>query len=388
MRASSHGAEVLAWVVAHRGTRAGEARILEAFIATHREELIARTRAKVALRPAPRATTDELTNGVPLFLTQLCEILQGEAAQTPGNGAAMGRSATRHGNDLLAQGFSIAQVVHDYGDVCQAVTELALELNVPVATDDFHTLNRCLDNAIASAVTEYARQRDVDTSGADVRRRGFFAHELRNHLNTAVLAFQAVKSGRVGITGSTIEVLERSLRGLRELIDRSVTEVRLDSGAHQKERLRVADFIEEMEVDGSVDALSRGLQFSVGRVDRNLLVDVDRHLFGSAIANLLQNAFKFTRPSSHVWLRTSTTPGYVTIEVEDECGGLRPGTAEAIFLPFEQHRADRTGLGLGLAISRQAIEGDGGELSVRDIPGKGCVFSVKMPLAVGAASAS
>src|SRR4029077_20300046 len=104
---------------------------------------------------------------------------------------------------------SIAQVVHDYGDLCQAITELAMDLRVPIATEDFHTLNRCLDNAIASAVTEYARQRQEDELSADVTRRGFLAHELRNHLNSAMLAFQVVRSGRVGVTGSTVEVLER-----------------------------------------------------------------------------------------------------------------------------------------------------------------------------------
>ncbi len=361
-----------------------EGSALHEFIATHRDELIARTRAKVALRAAPRPTTDEITNGVPLFLTQLGEILEGESKQGRHDGDAMGSSATLHGGDLLERGFTIAQVVHDYGDVCQAVTELAIELQIPIGTDDFHTLNRCLDDAIASAVTEYARLREVTTSGADVRRRGFFAHELRNHLNTATLAFQVVQSGRVGVTGSTVGVLERSLRGLRELVDRSVSEVRLDSGAHHTERLRVADFIEELEIEGSVHATSRGLQFTVGPVDPELRVDVDRHLFGSAVSNLLQNAFKFTRASGHVWLRTQSTPHSVSIEVEDECGGLIPGTAEAIFQPFQQRRSDRSGLGLGLTISRQAIEADGGRLSVRDMPGKGCVFLVEMPRAVAA----
>jgi len=356
---------------------------LHDFISTHREEIINRTRAKVASRAAPLATTHELANGVPLFLTQLGEILAREAAKSPPNGSEMGRSAAMHGSELLHQGFSIAQVVHDYGDLCQAITELALDLRIPVATEDFHTMNRCLDNAIASAVTEYARLRDVDASGAEVRRQGFFAHELRNHLSTAMLAFQAVKSGRVGVTGSTIEVLERSLRGLRELIGRSVSEVRLASGTHQKERLRVAEFIEEMEIDASIDATSRGLQFSVERADHQLMVEVDRHLFASAISNLLQNALKFTRPSSHVWLRTRATEDRVLIEVEDECGGLLPGTAEAIFRPFEQRGSDRAGLGLGLAISRQAIEADGGRISLRDLPGKGCIFTVEMPLALG-----
>jgi signal transduction histidine kinase len=161
-----------------------------------------------------------------------------------------------------------------------------------------------------------------------------------------------------------------------------MSEVRLASGTHQKERLRVAQFIEEMEIDASIDATNRGLRFSAERVDDHLMVDVDRQLFASAISNLLQNALKFTRPSSHVWLRTRSVGDRVSIEVEDECGGLLPGTAEAIFRPFEQRGSDRAGLGLGLVISRQAIEADGGKISLRDIPGKGCVFTVEMPLAI------
>jgi signal transduction histidine kinase len=355
--------------------------MLHEFITTHRQGLIERTRAKVALRPAPRATPEELLNGVPLFLTQLGKILEEEAAQFPPDGVEMGMSATQHGGEMLQQGFSIAQVVHDYGDVCQAITELALELGVPITTEDFHTLNRCLDNAIASAVTEYARLCESNESSADIQRRGFLAHELRNHLNTAMLAFQVVRSGRVGTTGSTIEILERSLRGLRNLVDRSVAEVRLDSGVHYKQWLRMADFIEEMEIDASFEATNRGLRFSVERVDKTLLIYVDRQLFTSAIANLLQNAFKFTRPESHVWLRTAVSGDRLLIEVEDECGGLLPGTVDAIFRPFVRRGANHAGLGLGLAISREAIEADGGRISLRDIPGKGCVFTVEMPLA-------
>jgi len=355
---------------------------LRDFITTHRQELIERTRAKVALRPAPRATTDELTNGVPLFLTQLASILKEEAARSQPNGSEMGVSATQHGRDMLRQGFSIAQVVHDYGDVCQAITELALDLGVPIATEDFHSLNRCLDNAIASAVTEYARQHEADESTADVTRRACFAHEFRNHLNTAMMAFQVVRSGRVGVTGSTTEVLERGLLGLRNLVNRSMSEARLDSGMHHKELLRLASFMEEMEIDGSFAATNRDLEFSVERVDDKLLVDVDRHLFASAVSNLLQNAFKFTRPSGHVWLRNRVKLDRISIEIEDECGGLMPGTAEAIFQPFVYGSRDRSGLGLGLAITREAIEVDGGTISVRDIPGKGCVFTIEMPLAV------
>jgi signal transduction histidine kinase len=317
-----------------------------------------------------------------MFLTQLGEILKNQAESPPPNGIAMGISAAEHGGDLLQQGFSITQVVHDYGDVCQAVTELASDLKVPINNEDFHTLNRCIDNAIASAVTEFSRQRDVHLSGAETIRQGILAHELRGHLNTAALAVEAVKSGRVGVTGNTMEVLERSLAGLRELIDRSVSEVRLAAGIPRKERLRLATVIEEVAAEASIDAANRGLRFTVQPVDLRLLVDADRHLLAAAISNLVQNAFKFTRPDGQVWLRTHAEGDRVAIEVEDECGGLMPGAAEAIFRPYEQRSADRTGLGLGLTISRQAIEGDGGTISLRNIPGNGCVFRIEMPLAV------
>jgi signal transduction histidine kinase len=294
----------------------------------------------------------------------------------------MGTSATLHGGDLFKQGFSIGQVVHAYGELCQATTELAVELAFPFATEDFLTLNRCLDNAIASAVTEYARQRDVDLSKAEVRRHGLFAHELRNYLHSAMLSFQAVKSGRVGVTGSTFAVLERSLRGLRELTDRSVAEVRLASGMHHRTRIQLAAFIEDIEVNALLEANDRGVRFKVERVDDALRLDVDRHLFTAAISNLLQNAFKFTKASSNVTLRSRSEGDRIVIEVEDGCGGLSPRAVETLLRPLDQEGRDREGMGLGLAIARNAIEADGGTLSVRDIPGKGCVFSVEMPLAV------
>jgi signal transduction histidine kinase len=94
---------------------------------------------------------------------------------------------------------------------------------------------------------------------------------------------------------------------------------------------------------------------------------------------VLQNAFKFTRPHSHVSLRTYATGDRVLIEVQDECGGLPEGKAEAMFGKFEQHHGDRSGLGLGLSIARRAVEASGGKLGVRDLPGVGCVFTIDLP---------
>src|SRR5688572_29088287 len=131
--------------------------MLHEFVTMYRDQIIEKTRVKVSNRAWPPASTSELENGVPLFLTQLADTLRGEANSTAVPSTAIGSTAARHGRDLLAVGFTVSQVVHDYGDICQAITELAVEQKLPISTEEFHTLNRCLDVAIAEAVTEHAR---------------------------------------------------------------------------------------------------------------------------------------------------------------------------------------------------------------------------------------
>jgi signal transduction histidine kinase len=357
--------------------------MLHEFLTLHRDEIIARTREKVTIRTAPRPTEAELEHGVPLFLEQLAETLrcEQETAARP-TSAAMAQSALRHGGELRQAGFTVGQVVHGYGDVCQAVTELAIELEIPISADEFKTLNRCLDEAIAQAVTEYARQRELSLSSRETERLGFFAHELRNLLSNAMLAFEVLKSGTVGIGGSTGAVLGRNLVGLRDLIDRSLAEVCLQVGVQRRENVPLTALMEELELEAAIDAKARGLPLTVTPVEPGVAIYVDRQLIAAALANILQNAFKFSRPGGHVVLRTdtATAAGRVLIEVEDECGGLAPGAAEDLFRPFEQRGADRSGLGLGLAIARESVEINGGVVRARSLAGKGCIFTIDLPV--------
>jgi signal transduction histidine kinase len=359
-----------------------EVGVLHEFLTMHRDEIIARTRAKVATRTAPRPTQAELEHGVPLFLEQLAETLRTEQETTARpTSAQIARGAKKHGAELRRAGFTVAQVVHDYGDVCQAVTELAIELESPISSDEFKTLNRCLDEAIAQAVTEFARQREMSLSDRGTERLGFFAHELRNLLSNALLAFEVLKTGTVGVGGSTGGVLGRNLLALRDLIDRSLAEVRLEAGLHRRETVPLSQLMEEVEVAAAIEAKARGVQLTVTPVDPTVAIDVDRQLIGAALANLLQNAFKFSRRNGSIVLRTDTesAPGRVLIEVEDECGGLPAGKAEDLFRPFEQRGTNRSGLGLGLAIARESVETNGGLVRARNLPGRGCVFTIDLP---------
>ncbi|MBC7470372.1 MAG: HAMP domain-containing histidine kinase [Ramlibacter sp.] len=366
------------------------------FLSNNRAELIERCKVKVAQRPHRAATVQQLANGVPLFLDQLTRTLEAEENEQraesirisgPSGGdslalSELGLSAAAHGKQLMALGFSVDQVVHDYGDLCQAITDLAFERDAPFAIDEFRTLNRCLDNAIADAVTEFSAERDATI---DSRRQhdaaarvGFLIHELRNALGTATLAVSAMELGNMTLRGATGAVLKRSLSALDRLINRSVDEVR--SGISVDRRMfSLAEFIEDAQSAAQLDASATGCRLAVPVVDPGLAIYGHRGLLLAALANLMQNAFKFTQPHTEITLNAVAFGEHVMIEVSDHCGGLPPGSAEKIFTPFKRVSDDKSGLGLGLSIARQSIEADSGTLSVQDVPGTGCVFTICLP---------
>jgi signal transduction histidine kinase len=352
--------------------------MLHEFIISNRDLIIARTQQRVAERPYRGVANAQLDHGIPLFLTQVVETLRLENSDAPFPVNSIGSTAARHGEELLARGFTVSQVVHDYGDVCQVITELAVEQRATISPENFHTLNRCLDTAIAEAVTEYGRLQREAGEREEVLRLGHLSHELRNQVHLALLSLDALKKGRVGIGGSTGALLGRSLAGLRDLIDSALTEVRLEAGVHRRDRMSLFSFMEEVVFAAHLHADSRKVELTVPDVDSTLMMSVDPQLLASAVMNLLHNAFKFTPAHGRVVLRTRAELGRILIEVEDQCGGL-PQSEDAFQAFGERRKSDRTGLGLGLSIARRAVVANGGDVRAHNMPGKGCIFTIDLP---------
>ena len=348
--------------------------MLQDFLLANRADLIARCRNKVAGRRAPRATPAELEYGVPLFLDQLTAMLRAEAGRAqPRNGPAterqMHEAATRHGSELQHHDFSIDQVVHDYGDLCQSIMEVASEQRAPITVEEFGELNIRLDNAIADAVTEYAHQReslrDDESVLATNQRLGLLAAEMRNLLNTAIVAISAIKGGRVGFGGATAAALDRSLIGLRGLIDRTLANVRLDGErAFVYETIELSSFIAEVRVAAALEASTSGCELEVAPIAPGIQIEADRHLLASAVSNLLQNAFGCIEGDGHVVLRVRAAEGRVLIEVEDSSG--------------PQPRAPRRG-GEAFELVRQGVEAIGGRLHVVHDTPRGNLFTIDFP---------
>ncbi len=218
--------------------------MLHDFLMTNRALLIDRCRGMVAGRSPPKLARPELAHGIPIFLDQVaetltlqhrCPLVEGDhVASYAGRERGVSEMATLHGLDLFEQGFSIEQVIRDYGDVCQAVTSLAMEVGEPISADEFHTFNRCLDDAIVGAVSKYSQLKDTQTGAADSAtinvERGI---EVMKQLETELFqsrsaladAAAALSSAQQHARDAQMRALHDSLTGLpnRELFDDRLT---------------------------------------------------------------------------------------------------------------------------------------------------------------------
>lgn len=216
--------------------------MLHEFLHANHDELLRRCRAKATQRLDPALDPKTADNGLPIFLRQLTDTLRVEQTTAAHPVAAsqvadpmltpaateIGRAAALHGTELLRLGFTVDQVVHGYGDLCQAVTGLAVERKAPISTDEFRTLNRCLDNAIADAVTAYgagsagsAKEQEATLSD----RLNVFGDEQRRLVDIAIKSFSAIRTGSIGMGGATGALLSHALEELRALPERILQEI-------------------------------------------------------------------------------------------------------------------------------------------------------------------
>jgi signal transduction histidine kinase len=358
--------------------------MLHSFLLEYQNEILEIAARESRLLAGVRPNSDQLKRGLPVFYLQLVNDLKLDEAGTQDPlvdrvAAEEDRNPERLGFVLFSLGYTLSHVVHVYGALCQAITSLAITKTVNITSVEFRSLYRFLDVAIADAVTDYQSVRDVKAHDYEVQRCGSCAHELRNALGGATLALQMIKAGSVGFSGSTGKVLDRSLKRLDELIGRSLTQVKLRSGAVlQLKETNLLLLVDEILVTANIEAKFKSLAIETD-IDPDLYVNVDSQLFHSAISNLIQNALKYSRAGGRIQIRGHQVDEKVVIEVEDECGGLKTDTAENLFEPFEQQNDDRKGLGLGLTIARKAIELHQGTIKASNLPGRGCVFTVTLP---------
>lgn len=381
------------------------------FLILNEEKIVKMTEDKALDLAGTKPSSEQLKRGLPIFYKQLIEILKrdqlifdgpkkdtnaivnaasrmDEYAMALASGrpdeAELAKSAGSHGTELLRLGYTLSHVVHAYGAMCQSITELATQDKVEISSSDFQELNHCLDIAIAGAVTEFQLGSKIEEKNRELQHLGALAHELRNALTSVNLSIQLLKKGTVGFGGSTAQILDKSLKRLEFLIDRSLTEVRLQTEPIvNPEKMNLLKVIDEIMVTADIEARAKKQVIKV-QIDPELEINVDPQLFFSAMSNVIQNAVKYSKSNGVIQIRAKILDPNLIIEVEDECGGIiqkknSAGDSIDLFSPFEQQHYDRSGLGLGLTISKRAILLNHGTLEYKDIEKKGCIFKVVLP---------
>lgn len=351
---------------------------LHSLLAAQRDDLItawsAETGRVIASAPLAHA---ELLDRMPDFVDQIIAALHPDAIPLP----PAGQIAEEHGAQRLRIGFDVGEVVREYGLLHRSILDMAARSAYSPSLREQQIIARWLSTGIAEAVAQYVKQRDIETQRQTSEHLGFIAHELRNPLATARLAFARMQQAAPEAFADArwADVLERNLRRTMELINNVLGQASLQLGVEPAiQRVDLKSFLEELVADAEAESQSRGIKVTLS-IRTGISIEVDLRLMRSAISNLLDNALKFSRPDSHIDLIVTQPAGRVLIDVIDSCGGLPPGKAEELFKPLVQRSENRSGYGLGLAIALQAVEAHHGTIRVRDRPGVGCVFTIDLP---------
>jgi signal transduction histidine kinase len=317
----------------------------------------------------------QLVDHLPRFLSEIAQALSDR--EIPGASP----TAALHGDQRLALGFSLDGVVREYGALHKAALAVASREGVDVSNREREVLDECIVIGIAEAVSQYQRQRDAELQRHMNEHFAFIAHELRNPLGSSLAAVHLLERKRL-LDGDErlARVLSRNLTRMLELIDNTLRVAQLSTGiALHIEPVMLGTLLEEVELAAGASADERSITLTC-RTEGDQLIAIDRRLVQSALGNLVQNAVKFSHEHGNVEVRARCDGARALIEVEDSCGGLPDGAVLQAFAPFTQLGADRSGFGLGLAIAKQAADAHGGVIRIQNLPTKGCIFSLELPV--------
>lgn len=358
------------------------------FLKQHKAAITSLCKEKVLSDSKSKPKTTLLDEGLPIFYDELIAVLQRTAAASTSvsdssnfhiTNRIKAGDAAAHGRESLRLGYSISQVVHSYGAICQSITEYVDLKSFKMTPREFQDLNFCLDCAIAEAVAEFENRETRKLDKNEVEKFGFLIHEIKNSLVAASIAYEMIKKGKVGNMGATSQALTSSLERMKKLIAGVEKEIRLRGNTEvTRTQFFLIDLLNEVEIISNITGKSKNVNLEYD-VDPTLQLTADRDMVFTALLNLVNNAIKFTKKSGKVSVRGKISGERIVIDVEDECGGLSDEDTEQLFTPFTQTGKDKTGMGLGLSLSRQAIGLNQGTLTARNIPGKGCIFTIDLP---------
>lgn len=355
---------------------------LREMLASERDEILRRFEERFRDESAHNQgmTASAIRNDLPRFLDRVAAALGAtDSSRTPGGTPEY--AGGRHGEQRQGLGIDVKALVLEYGILRDIVLELLIERKQSVDLHELRTWSGHISQAASEAVSRYQQERDHELMTSHAHELAFLAHELRNQVTIGVATVAWVRRKPEHLATALI-TLDDSLRTMTQMLEREILSDRLrvvqaGAGLHLEEvdLRQLAD-----DVCASYATIAAGRAVTVSVHGERGRVPADPRLLRSSVSNLVSNAIKFSRDGGRVDVRVQRAETLVSLEVEDECGGLSPDAVARIATPWLQLGPDRSGFGLGVAIAKQAAEAHGGTLYVRNVPGRGCVFRLEMPM--------
>jgi signal transduction histidine kinase len=357
------------------------ARVIDQHRAEIERRWLALVTAHVGRTPGVEPTA--LRDGIPDYLKALVGLLSrgDEEPLEHGSRSAWSRVAGEHGVTRVRLGFDISQLIQEFILLRRVIREVATEHGVPGQAAN-SILADILDAAIMVSVQAYVDARDFQMRATQAQNIGFLTHELRNPLQTAVLAAGRLRASAQPQQARALESLDRGHEQLERLIQSVLLTQKLESGnvVARPRPTALAPVLEAALETARATAERKGLEFRLQPVDPQLVVPLDPDLTRSAVQNLADNAAKYT-PTGHVEISVEDRPDQLLVHVRDSCHGLSPEELGTIFEPFRRGRTTQQGTGLGLAIARRAVEAQGGTIAAESPGPDGCHFWITLPKA-------
>jgi signal transduction histidine kinase len=355
---------------------------LSSLLADRRVEILERWTQRIRREHTDKdLSRGELWDHLPLFFDQVVATLSAEEDVGKNGTACDGATASAaHGTQRLRVGFDLAEVIREYEILTECILEELQSVGGSISIRQLRRVLHLVNAGRAEAVVAYGERRDTEITRAHTQHVAFVAHELRGPLMTGLLAVKELRQHVRPDDEWAIGMLTRSLTTLRDLVNKVLTAERLAAGVPlAREPLDLHALLDQAVTENRLSAEQRNIELNISAPE-TLPFSGDPRLLRSALDNVIGNAIKFSHEGSVVTIRAARHDQQVVIEVEDACGGLPQGKASELFEPFVQRDEDRTGFGLGLAIVKQAMEAHDGRVSVRNLPNKGCIFVLELPI--------
>jgi signal transduction histidine kinase len=351
----------------------------------HRHEIERRWMARVkTMLGRHQLPEPELRDSVPDYIEALVRALRvvDDRALEERGGGEWDQIARQHAITRVRLGFDVDEVLREFNILRQEILAVLGE-RTTLTQGQIERIVDLISGAVSASVKSYVESRDYQSRREQAEHVGFLTHELRNPLTTATAAAGQIRRWASALPEVTrpIELLEKNLKRLRELIDKALLTQRFEAQAVEVafESVRLGDLVEEGIRAAQATASGKGVELEVSH-DPEILLYVDRLLAVSAIQNLVDNAAKFT-DRGKIELTVEDRPDEVVVHVRDGCDGLSPEELRTIFEPFKRGHRGKSGTGLGLAIARHAVEAHGKRIQAESVGSFGCHFWFALPKA-------